>query len=191
MLHFRAVQLVITLGLILSIVGGTSSISSTGTYQTQTSSKVGIVLFIVAYVALVLITVMTTLNLSSADPGEKRLDFAIILALPFILVRLAYSALAVFSHHHEFKIVGGSVAIQAIMSVLMEFIVVFIYLLVGAKTDASPVTQQGPISTRPWKGQLAGAAKGARRQRRGPIRGLVGLAVSAVHPAEQDAGQGR
>ena len=81
-------------------------------------------------------------------------------------------------------------AIMAIMSVLMEFIVVFIYLLVGAKTDASPLARQGPISTRPWKGQLAGAAKGARRQRQRPIRGLVGLALSAAHPGGQDAGQG-
>ena len=190
-MHFRAVQLVITIGLILSIVGGTSSISSTGVYTTQTTSKVGIVLFIISYVALVLITVLTTLNLSSAEAGEKRLDFAVVLALPFVLVRLAYSALAVFSHHHEFKLIGGSIAIQAIMSVLMEFIVVFIYLLVGWKTEASPVARQGPISTRPWKGQLAGAAKGARRQRQRPIRGLVGLAVSAVHPDRQDAGHGR
>ena len=190
-MHFRAVQLVITLGLILSIVGGTSSISSTGAYKTQTTSKVGIVLFIISYLALVLIAVLTTLNLSSADAGEKRLDFAVVLALPFILVRLAYSALAVFSHHHEFKIVGGSVAIMAIMSVLMEFIVVFIYLLVGWKTEASPVARQGPIATRPWKGQFAGAAKGARRQRQRPIRGLVGLAISAAHPNGQDAGQGQ
>ena len=195
-MHFRAVQLVITLGLILSIVGGTSSISSTGVYTTQTSSKVGIALFIVAYVALVLITVLTTLNLSSAEGGEKRLDFAVILALPFILVRLAYSALAVFSHHHEFNLVGGSVAIMAVMSVLMEFIVVFIYLLVGAKTEASPVARQGPISSRPWKGRVAGAGagKGARlqqRQRQRPIRGLVGLAVAAVRPEGHDGGQGR
>ena len=190
-MHFRAVQLVITIGLILSIVGGTNSISSTGAYKTQTTSKAGVVLFIIAYVALVLITALTTLNLSSAEAGEKRLDFAIILALPFILVRLAYSALAVFSHHHEFKVVGGSVAIQAIMSVLMEFIVVFIYLLIGLKTEAKPVARQGPISTRPWNGQFAGAAKGARRQRQRPIRGLVGLAISAVHPDGQDAGQGR
>ena len=192
-MHFRAVQLIITLGLILSIVGGTSSISSTGVYTTQTSSKVGIALFIVAYVALVLMTVLTTLNLSSAESGEKRLDFAVILALPFILVRLAYSALAVFSHHHEFKLIGGSVAIMAVMSVLMEFIVVFIYLLVRAKTEASPVARQGPISSRPWKGRVAGAGagKGARRQRQRPIRGLVGMAISAVRPEGQNAGQGR
>lgn len=190
-MHFRAVQLVITLGLILSIVGGTSSISSTGAYTTQTTSKAGIVLFIIVYVALVFMTVLTTLNLSSAESGEKRLDFAVILALPFILVRLAYSALAVFSHRHEFKLVGGSVAIMAIMSVLMEFIVVFIYLLVGLKTEPSPVARQGPISSRPWKGQVAGAGKGVRLQRQRPIRGLVGLAISAVHPEGQDAGQGR
>lgn len=192
-LHFRAVQLVITIGLILSIVGGTSSISSTGVYTTQTSSKVGVVLFIVSYVALFLIAALTTFHLSSASAGEKRLDFAVVLALPFILVRLAYSALAVFSHHHEFKLIGGSVAIMAIMSVLMEFIVVFIYLLVGWKTEASPVARQGPTATRLWKGQLTGAAKGAgaRRQRQRPIRGLIGLAISAVRPNGQDAGQGR
>ena len=190
-IHFRAIQTLITVGLILSIVGGSSSTSSTGVYKVQTTSKVGIVLFIVAYVALALITVFSTFKLSCAETGEKRLVLAVILALPFILVRLAYSGLAALGHNRDFNLIDGSVVLVVVMSVLMEFAVVFIYLLVGAKTESTPVTQSHPISSRPWKGEHTSIPHAAGHQRQDPVRGLVGLAVAAAHHAQQDAELGR
>lgn len=71
---------------------------------------------------------------------------------------------------------------MAITSDLKEVIVVFIYLLVGAKTEAGSVVSQGPISSGPWKGQVAAAGKGAHLQRQWSIWGLAGLAILAVHP---------
>ena len=161
----------------------------------QTTSKIGIILYIVAYVALALTALLTGSKLSRAEIGEKRLLLAVILALPFILVRLTYSTLAAVSHFHDFNLLTGSVAILAIMVVAMEFAVIFIYLLTGWKTNVIPASRRGPIVSRPWKGNLDGptsrsGGRGARRQ--GPIRGLVRAAVAASHeqPAQQSVAGG-
>lgn len=90
-------------------------------------------------------------SISYAATGDKRIAVAVILALPFILVRLAYSTLAVFVHNHDFNIINGSVAILVVMAVLEEFVVVFIYLFLGFKLDTMSLDQQGPIVSRPWK----------------------------------------
>ena len=183
-LHFRILQLLITVGLILCIVGGTSSTSSTGVYQPQTTTKVGIVLYLIAFIALGLIAAVTTYKLSNAPSGEKRLVWAVIIALPFILVRLIYSLISVFSHDRHFNLITGSVAILVVMAVLEEMAVVLIYLVIGWKTDTLTPTNRGPIASRPWKGSLfggggAGGGNG-RRRRQGPIHALVGAGISAA-----------
>lgn len=157
----------------------------------QTTSKVGIILYIVVYVALALTALFTSSKLSHAQSGEKRLLLAVILALPFILVRLVYSNLAALTHFHDFNLLTGSVAIFAIMDFAMEFVVVLIYLATGWKTNVISASQRGPIMSCPWKGNLHGAisrpgGRGGRRQ--GPIHGLVSAAVAA---AQQQTAQQR
>ncbi len=134
----------------------------------QTTSKAGIILYIVAYVAVALTALLTSSKLSHVGNGEKRLLLAVTLALPFILVRLVYSTLAALTHFHEFNLLTGSVAIFAIMAVAMEFAVVLIYLVTGWMTNAIPATQRGPIMSRPWKGNSDGAVSrlGVRGGRR-------------------------
>ena len=178
MFQFRIVQIVITVGLILSIAGGTSSTTSTGAYKVQTSSKIGIILYILAYLALCLIALMTTIKLSRGSTGEKRLVFAVLAALPLIFVRLVYSALSVFAHSHDFNPIDGSIAVLVVMAVLEEFAVVLIYLLVGMKTQPMAAAQLGPITARPWKGDLGSHRSSHRRQ--GPVHSLIGLAVTAA-----------
>lgn len=150
-IHFRLIQLLITIGLILSIVGGSNSINSDGTFKVQTISKVAIIIFIVAYVALALTALLASSKLHHAESGEKRLLLAVILALPFIIVRLVYSTLAALTDFHEFNLLTGSVAIFAVMAVAMEFAVILIYLVTGWKTNAIDASQRGPIMSRPWK----------------------------------------
>lgn len=154
--HFRIVQLLITLGLILSIAGGSSGGSSTdgsapGEAPTSTTSKVGIILYIVSYVAIVAILLISLPNLTILPRKERRVGGAVLLALPFILVRLVYSALSVFVHDHYFNAVDGSVPIWVVMAVLMEFIVVFLFILLGFNLDKLEGGQAGPIANRPWK----------------------------------------
>jgi hypothetical protein len=202
MLQFRLTQLVITVGLILSIVGGTNSVSPSGTFTVQTTSKIGVILYIIAYVFLAIRTI-TIIPKFSSHTGEKRLAFAVIIALPFILVRIIYSLLTVFLHNHDFSLINGSVTVFAVMSVLEEFLVVIIYLTVGWTAEALPATQRGPLTSRPWKvasspAQNGGASQGGMRQgpihglagrsggrRQGPIHSLVGMAVAAASERTQ------
>lgn len=201
MIQFRIMQLVITVALILSIVGGTNSVSANGTFTVQTTSKVAVVLYIVVYTALAVMTILVTLKFTNTQLGEKSLALAVIVALPFILVRIIYSLLAVFLHNHDFSLLNGSVTIWVVMSVLEEFLVVIIYLAVGWRAEALPASSRGPLTSRQWKGGLKPAAQngestrqqgqrsgpihsvlgragGGRRQ--GPIHSLVGMAVEAA-----------
>jgi hypothetical protein len=177
MLQFRATQIIITIGLILSIVGGTNSISPSGTFTVQTTSKVGVLLYVVGWAVVTLRTIFIIPQFSS-HTGEKRLAIAVIIALPFIAVRISYSLLAVFLHNHDFSLINGSVAIWVVMSVLEEFLVVIIYLIVGWKAEALPANKRGPLTSRQWKGSLNPAQSGGRRQ--GPIHTLVSMAVATA-----------
>jgi lysylphosphatidylglycerol synthetase-like protein (DUF2156 family) len=192
-IHFRVLQLLITVGLILCIVGGTSAASSTssaaGVYQPQATTKAGIVLYLIAFIALGLIAAVIAHKLSNASSDEKRLVWAVIMALPFILVRLIYSLISVFSHSRYFNLITGSVVILVVMSVLQEMAVVLIYLVIGWITDTLPPTDRGPIASRPWRGNLAGkgGARGGngRRRRQGPIHALVGAGIAAAQHKEE------
>lgn len=206
-LHFRAIQLCVTLGLILSIVGGTSSVSSTGVYSVQTTSKAGVCLYILAYIALVFVTVISVSKIGYVSSGESRLVWAVVIAMPFILVRLIYSLLTVFHHDKHFSTFSGSVVILVVMAILEEMFVVLVYLLAGFLTDAAPKSASRPIQNRPWKGRGGGAPNGGNpnsnggfnsngggggggggrqgggrreRRRQGPIHGLVGMAMNAA-----------
>jgi hypothetical protein len=181
--HFRLLQLFITISLILCIVGGTSSTSSTGVYKPQTETKVGVAFYLIAFFALCAIAAVTMHKISGAPSDEKRLVWAVLLALPFVLVRLMYSVLSVYSNNHNFNLITGSVVILVVMRVLEEMIVVVLYLVIGWKTETLSPTTRGPIASRPWKGNLAGpgAGRGGNgRRRQGPIHALVGAGIAAV-----------
>jgi hypothetical protein len=182
MLQFRATQLIITIGLILSIVGGTSSISPSGTFTVQTTSKAGLLLSAVGWAIVTLRTIFTIPQFSS-HTSEKRIAIAVIIALPLIAVRIIYSLLAVFLHNHDFSLINGSVTIWVVMAVLEEIFVVIIYLIVGWKAEALPANQRGPLTSRPWKGPLNPAQSSGRRQ--GPIHTLVDMAVAAASDRTQ------
>jgi len=153
-------------------------------YQPQTTTKAGIVLYLIAFIALGLIAAVTMHKLPTAAKDDKRLAWAVIIALPFILVRLIYSIISVFSHNHQFNLITGSVTIHVVMAVLEEMAVVCIYLVAGWVTAVITSTNRGPIASRPWKGNLAGedGARGGhgRRRRQGPIHALVEAGISAA-----------
>jgi hypothetical protein len=130
--------------LILSIAGGTSSTAEPdGTVKVATTSKVGIALLIVAYVGLILIYVASLGRVYAVPHKERRSSLAIMIALPFILVRLIYSVCAVFLHNSLFNRVTGSVAVLVAMSVVEEFVVVAIYILLGLVLGPLEESAQG------------------------------------------------
>lgn len=161
MKHFRLIQLLISIGLILSIVGGTSgSTSPDGKVTVSGESKAGIALYLVAFAAMAALTVFTSGYRSSVPLQERHIPVAVAVALPLIFVRLLYSTLAVFSHSTMFSIVYGSVGVRAGMAVAEEFLVVVIYLALGYKLEKVAIEHQGELATRQWK------QRGGRRENR-------------------------
>ncbi|OAG11594.1 uncharacterized protein CC84DRAFT_1159085 [Paraphaeosphaeria sporulosa] len=117
------VQLVLTLGIVLSIVGGTSiTPSANGSHTPPTSSNAGVVLYIVGFVAILFILLVSVPHRAVVPARERHVPIVIFLALPFIAVRLLYSILSVFVHDHLFSIATGSAAVNIGMSVDEEFL---------------------------------------------------------------------
>ncbi len=130
----RLVYVLILVGLILGIVGGTSSkIAADGTIQVATESKVAVILYLVGWNVLVVMWIFCAANKSVAPPGERSTVPVVAVALPFILVRIIYSVLAAFLHNRTFSIVSGNAAAYACMALVPEFIVIIFYLVLGWK----------------------------------------------------------
>ncbi|KND88996.1 hypothetical protein TOPH_06253 [Tolypocladium ophioglossoides CBS 100239] len=164
--QFRIVQLLISIGLILSIAGGSSaSTSADGTVTTSSTSKVAIVLYIVAFAGLSYILVTTAGYRTAVPLQERRIPVALAIAWPFILVRLLYSTLAVFVQNDIFSLVGGSIAVRVGMAIVEEFIVVIDYLVLGYSLQKLEPEQQGELASRQWKDRRRNRS---RRQSEGP-----------------------
>ncbi|KAH8666245.1 hypothetical protein BGZ61DRAFT_484178 [Ilyonectria robusta] len=150
--QFRLVQLLITIGLILSIAGGTSgSVSPDGSVKISSISKVGIILYIIAFAAMAFALVVSSGSRSSVPLQERRVPVVVAIAFPLILVRLVYSAICLFLPSHLFSIIDGSVPVFVCMAVLEEFAVVAMYLGLGFNLKKLDPSEQGELSTRPWK----------------------------------------
>lgn len=121
------------IALILCIVGGTDEADSSSS-EISTGKKyfkIGIVIFLVVYILLTSLVIVTMKDVGHAPRGEKRIYFAVLAAIPFIAVRLLWSILSVFSNNSDFSINGGKPLIQLFMATVEEFIVVIMYTLAG------------------------------------------------------------
>jgi hypothetical protein len=126
-------QLPTMIALILCIVGGIDE-SSTKPSEISTGKKyfkIGIIIFIVIYILLTALVIITMKDVGNAPRGEKRIYFAILGALPFIAVRLLWSILSVFSNNLTFSLNSSKPLVQLFMATLEEFIVVGLYTLAG------------------------------------------------------------
>lgn len=132
--HLQLAELLNTVGIILSIVGGVDSgndYQKTGRYVPQTLTKVGLGLFIASFVAILATTAILSSSISHAEPGEKRILLAVAVSLPLLLVRLIYSSVYNFGDVSNFSSLSGSVTILLCMALLEEIAIVLIYEGVG------------------------------------------------------------
>jgi uncharacterized membrane protein (DUF485 family) len=74
---------------------------------------------------------MMAMRVKWIQQGERRLVLAVAISVPFILVRLIYSAILSFAHNPRFNLISGSVTINLVMAVLEEFVVIIVCLGVG------------------------------------------------------------
>ena len=142
----RLAEILITVGLILSIIGGVDAgtqYGKTGIYRPQTLSQVGLGLMIAALALLILTTLTLSKSIHNAERSERRILLAVVASLPFLLVRTIYSALAVFANSRKFRLFGGDVTTLLCMALLQEAVVVVLYEGVGLtlkkeKKDLNP-----------------------------------------------------
>lgn len=130
--HFRIIQVVITVGLVLAITGGTGMQTGQQT-QMPASSKSAAVLYVVGFVAILFVLLVSVPRRHLVPRRERNVPIAIFVAVPFIAVRLLYTVLSVFVHDHLFNIVTGSVAVRVGMATVEEFVVVGIYVFLGMR----------------------------------------------------------
>lgn len=137
---------------------------------------VGIVLFLLAYVAIVALTSFAMCFRKKVPDQENVILTAVALALPFIFVKILYSLLSAFSGNPDFTIVGGSKTIDLCMAVLEEMVVVLFYIYAGLWVNSTPLPKDA--STAETLGYRAG-----RGDFQGNRLGALSLGLSGANAA--------
>ncbi|KAH9906470.1 hypothetical protein F4778DRAFT_726208 [Xylariomycetidae sp. FL2044] len=143
--YLRLIQLVVLVGLILGSIGGSNSghaYADTGAWTVNKLSTAAIGLMLAGFILTVIATALVATQVSQAEPGEKRLVLAVGLSLPFLLVRIAYSAEATFGSNPDFNLLTGNPNVQLGMAVIMEMIIVAIVEGVGLTLQKRPKAVQ-------------------------------------------------
>ena len=133
----RLIYLAITVAIILGIVGATKVFSPASTSDISTGrslQKASTIIYLVVFLILCAFEVLIFLNLQHVLNVERKLVFAVALALPFTLIRLIYSLIAVFGHSKYFSLFTPDVWTSAFMQVLMEMIVAVLLIVAGLLT---------------------------------------------------------
>lgn len=157
MRHFRVLQTLLFVSLLLAIVGSMSiSVDANGTHHTPITSQAGVVLCVAGFAGSALVFLLSAPQAYIVPTKERPIPVAVALALPFILVRLIYSVLSVFVHDHLFSVATRSLAVRFGMALIEEFVVVAIYVILGLFVDKLDVTTKGPIASRSWSHRKPG-----------------------------------
>jgi hypothetical protein len=144
-IHLRVLRILILLGFALILIGmeiATHDYIVNGTFPINVTTKIGLVLLITIYAVLLLLTSFFFMKRSHAEPPERRLVKAIACSLPFILVRLIYAVLVIFSKVPAFNIFEARTVAYGLMAIFPEMVVVLLYVGVGM-TLPRKTTQQG------------------------------------------------
>ncbi|CRL26808.1 unnamed protein product [Penicillium camemberti] len=137
------------IALILAISGGTDQASSNISDHAsgKTKTRVAVILFLAIYVAACTLWAITVRDIGLMIPSQNRIFFCVLIALPFIAIRILYSLISDFGDNHQFSLVDGDARIQLVMATLEEFVVVLMYTILGVITPKS-VSNSGMTDSR-------------------------------------------
>ncbi|KAI4133147.1 MAG: hypothetical protein LQ338_000412 [Usnochroma carphineum] len=131
----RFIKFPILVALILTAYGGSQlygNSSSSDYQQGQNIARAGIIILLVTFGLLILITAVTYSHLQRIRSGEAIMLYAATASIPFILIRLIYSALVYFlTHSAAFSLTGRLILPRVFMSVCAEWITVMLYIAAG------------------------------------------------------------
>ncbi|KAI0080066.1 hypothetical protein K474DRAFT_1705077 [Panus rudis PR-1116 ss-1] len=154
----RLLGVLAIVALALTIAGGTQASNATPQNPTAglTLRHVGGILYMALYAALVLLHGYLWAARQNIMMHRRKLLVGVSAALPFLFVRVLYSVLSAFSPTltagqaanglSKFNSISGSWPIYLIMSIVMEYIVIIIYCLVGITTPADRDEYAGAAS---------------------------------------------
>ncbi|KAL8695223.1 MAG: hypothetical protein Q9218_000261 [Villophora microphyllina] len=95
-------------------------------------AQAGIIIFLVVFLALILVTAYTFGGYSKLPVGERRILYAVVLSIPFIAVRLIYSLLVYYDQNNSlFELRRGNIWVRSFMAVFEEWVTVLLYLSAG------------------------------------------------------------
>lgn len=140
----------ITLSLILGIVGGTGS-SSGGVPKGSGTYEASVIIYLASWFGLVILAIMIAARRHSGwlPKQEVFLLACCFIALPLLLVRIAYSIGSAFSHSHLFTFTpgdDGAVTVRLVMETIEEWVIVIFYVIAGLFVRR--VVLSGPGATR-------------------------------------------
>lgn len=125
------VTVVCFVGLILGIAGVSSADSNT-TYHAGSMVKASMGIFLAVFVIILLLSVWLYSQLHSVlRKFQTKLFLAIALSVPFLAVRLAYSAISDYGNNSRFSTINGDPTIYLCMSVLEEIVAVGVTMALG------------------------------------------------------------
>lgn len=122
-----------TIGLALCIVGGTREFDGTSSKISsgKNLTKIGIAIYLVVYIIQISLVIITFKDYNRLPAGHGRVFWAVVIANPFLAVRLLYSIMSAFTSVKLFSMVDGSALVRLFLAILEEFVVVSLYLLAG------------------------------------------------------------
>lgn len=147
---FRIIKLLILVALILVIYGASQSASTDSSKRNtaQTLRRVGAILLLIAFIVIAAIHGLFWTHANKILRHHRTLLIGVSLAIPFLTVRIIYSVLSAFSPNtafsssgatttstnglSKFNLLTGSWHIWLVMSLIMEFIVIALYLAFGS-----------------------------------------------------------
>ena len=140
-LYIHLLRIPLIAGIILVIIGGIVSAStwiSTGKYPVDRLTKIGTIIIVAAFAVIVLVALGFTRRRAEVERPDVVLFNAILLSMPFLLIRLVYSLLIAFVDNAVFNPLNSNAAAQGFLAVLVEAIVVILYTVAGFRIPRLP-----------------------------------------------------
>lgn len=134
-MYHRLIQILMLVGMILLITGATQTnypLDGSTKIDYPQITRIGLALMLIVVGLLCLEAAVAVMNRRYVASGEHRLILVIVLSLPFVIARAAYSAVRIYGH------VRSSAYLSLGMSVIMEIIVVTMCQILGFLLDKAP-----------------------------------------------------
>ena len=184
--HYHFVLLILVVGLILTIIGNTDINPDPVTFAitVPTLSKAGIAVFLLVWLLIAGLAVLVVKDISNAAMEERKLAWVAVIALPLLLIRLIYAALAAFINDGNFNLLDSSVAVVWTLAVLEECLVVFLYLVAGFNVPRLTIEERGNIQT----GGKYSNSRWERVWKGGPMSSAIGLGFGSYKEPKHHVG---